>query len=77
MTISCDSFDSDVMMSSVIPSAKYSCSASPDILPKGRTASDGFFGGTKVRAASGRTGCDFDSIQIRKARMGSTMFLTC
>src|SRR6516162_1318643 len=38
-----------VMMSSVIPSEKYSCSASPLILAKGRTAIDGF-------CATGRAG---------------------
>src|SRR3984957_6640376 len=41
MTKSCESFDSEVMRSSEMPSAKYSCSASPLMLAKGRTAIDG------------------------------------
>src|SRR5437764_6437500 len=35
------SFDRAVMMSSVMPSAKYSCSASPLIFTNGSTARDG------------------------------------
>jgi hypothetical protein len=34
-------FDSPVMMSSEIPSAKYSCSGSPLMFANGRTAIDG------------------------------------
>ena len=44
MTKSCESFDSAVMMSSEMPSAKYSCSASPLMLAKGSTAIDGLSG---------------------------------
>ena len=33
--------DSAVMISSVIPSLKYSCSGSPDMLANGRTAMEG------------------------------------
>ena len=44
MTKSCGSFDRAVMMSSEIPSAKYSCSASPLMLAKGSTAIDGLSG---------------------------------
>jgi hypothetical protein len=40
MTKSCESFDSAVMMSSEMPSAKYSCSGSPLMLTNGRTAID-------------------------------------
>ena len=40
MTNSCESFDNAVMMSSVTPSAKYSCSASPLMLANGSTAID-------------------------------------
>ena len=36
--------DSSVMMSSVMPSLKYSCSGSPLILVKGSTAIEGFDG---------------------------------
>ena len=46
MTKSCGSFDSAVMMSSEMPSAKYSCSASPLMLANGRTAIDGLSGKT-------------------------------
>ena len=42
MTKSCRKCDSPVMMSSVTPSLKYSCSGSPLMLAKGRTAIDGF-----------------------------------
>src|SRR6516162_7283990 len=42
--------DSAVMISSTMPSAKYSCSGSPLILAKGSTAIDGLSG-------SGSTGC--------------------
>ena len=38
---------SSVMMSSVMPSEKYSCSCSPDIFVKGRTARDGLEGSGK------------------------------
>jgi hypothetical protein len=51
MTKSCDSFDKAVMISSEIPSAKYSCSMSPLILAKGNTAMEGLsggFGGLKI-----------------------------
>ena len=40
MTKSCGSFDNAVMMSSEMPSAKYSCSASPLMLANGSTAID-------------------------------------
>ena len=36
-----DTFDRSVMMSSVMPSLKYSCSGSPLMLTNGRTAMDG------------------------------------
>src|SRR5260370_37610522 len=45
------SLDSAVMMSSLIPSEKYSCSGSPLILVKGSTAMAG-------RSGSGNTGRD-------------------
>jgi len=37
--------DSAVMISSTMPSAKYSCSGSPLRLAKGNTAIDGLWGG--------------------------------
>ena len=51
--------ESSVMMSSVIPSEKYSCSGSPDMLLKGRTATEGLSGSSstgalEVLAATGR-----------------------
>ena len=42
MTESAETFDRSVMMSSVMPSAKYSCSGSPLMLANGSTAIDGF-----------------------------------
>src|SRR5208337_171023 len=47
---SCESFERAVMMSSDMPSAKYSCSASPLMLANGSTAIDGLSG------AAGRAG---------------------
>jgi hypothetical protein len=41
-----------VMMSSAMPSAKYSCSGSPDMLVKGRTAIDGLSGSCKETAGA-------------------------
>ena len=43
--------DSAVRISSAIPSAKYSCSGSPDILVKGRTAIEGLSGSRGAVAA--------------------------
>jgi hypothetical protein len=40
------SFDNAVMISSAIPSPKYSCSGSPLIFSKGNTAIDGLSGRT-------------------------------
>ena len=56
MTKSCPSLESAVMMSSAMPSAKYSCSASPLMLAKGKTAIDerlrsGLIGGGLARRA--------------------------
>src|SRR5215510_10416776 len=47
--------ESAVIMSSVMPSLKYSCSGSPDMLVKGRTAIEGFSGrgGGALEAARG------------------------
>jgi len=46
--------DSAVMISSTMPSAKYSCSGSPLILSKGSTATDGLSGsgGPLVKASA-------------------------
>jgi hypothetical protein len=38
-------FDKSVMMSSLMPSEKYSCSGSPDMLVNGKTAIEGLSGG--------------------------------
>ncbi len=53
MTKSWMSFDSAVMMSSEMPSAKYSCSASPLMLAKGSTAIDGLSGKAGLGILSG------------------------
>ena len=42
MTNRAETFDRSVIMSSVMPSEKYSCSGSPEMLSKGSTAIDGF-----------------------------------
>jgi hypothetical protein len=41
------------MTSSLIPSEKYSCSGSPDMLVKGKTAIEGLLGGASGLATSG------------------------
>src|SRR6266705_5612844 len=71
--------DSAVMMSSTIPSAKYSCSGSPDMFWNGSTAMDGLSGragGCAVSAAAllGSVEGEFLSICSRQARIGSAMF---
>ena len=48
------------MMSSVMPSLKYSCSGSPLILVKGRTRIEGFAGAASARGAAARA-CRVDS----------------
>src|SRR6516164_3553976 len=69
-------FDKSVMMSSLIPSEKYSCSGSPDMLVKGKTAIDTAGVGCGVaaldRTAAGivAPGCHFQT------RIGRSIFLT-
>jgi hypothetical protein len=46
--------DSAVMISSTIPSAKYSCSGSPPMLVKGKTAMDGLSGGVRSESVPPR-----------------------
>src|SRR2546423_906484 len=52
MTNRAEILERSVIRSSVMPSLKYSCSASPLILVKGSTAIDGFCGTAVSRAAS-------------------------
>src|SRR6202790_2551508 len=47
--------DSAVMISSTMPSAKYSCSGSPDMFWNGRTAIDGLSGSGSVGGSSAPT----------------------
>ena len=70
-------FDKSVMMSSLMPSEKYSCSGSPDMLVNGKTAIDAvatFGSGLAAldRAAAGvvALGCHFQT------RIGRSIFLT-
>ena len=68
-------FERSVMMSSLIPSEKYSCSGSPDMLVKGRTAIEGGratgFGAASIgRVAATVAGCHF------QMRIGRSTFLT-
>ena len=54
MTSSPEILERSVMMSSVIPSEKYSCSGSPEIFVNGKTATDaasGAVGGATLGAA--------------------------
>src|SRR5215472_4562592 len=58
MTNSARDFDNKVIMSSAMPSAKYSCSGSPLILANGNTAIDGLTGSGRAGRGSGaRLGC--------------------
>ncbi len=64
------------MISSAIPSAKNSCSGSPDMLTKGRTAIDGLSGsGSTPSAPAVGIASAVASVQ-RYIRTGSGMFLT-
>ncbi len=55
MTDSAETLLRSVMMSSLMPSAKYSCSASPLILAKGRTQTDSLSGAAAPWCATGTT----------------------
>ena len=69
--------DSSVMMSSVMPSAKYSCSGSPLMLVNGSTAIDGLAAVEPAVAAGGRVVAVAPlSTTMAKARTGRAMFLT-
>ena len=48
--------ESEVMMSSIIPSAKYSCSGSPLMFWNGRIAIEGFDGGAGAPVAGSAAG---------------------
>jgi len=72
MTNSPGVLDTSVMMSSVMPSAKYSCSGSPDMLVNGSTASEGFSGGRSAGSggAGAAAGAVCPAAVTRKARTG-------
>ena len=58
-------FDRSVMMSSVMPSAKYSCSGSPLMLLKGSTAIDGLsFAGSALVARGRRASAERPAEQV-------------
>ena len=60
ITNSCRKRDRAVMISSTIPSAKYSCSGSPLIFSNGSTAIDGLSGrGNGIRVVAVRAGTSF------------------
>jgi hypothetical protein len=65
--------DSAVMISSTMPSAKYSCSGSPLMFWNGSTAIEGLSGNGK--AATGR-GADAPAC-TRYTRIACAIFLTC
>ena len=79
-----ETLEMSVMMSSVIPSAKYSCSLSPDMLSNGSTTIDGFSGSAGGASASRRTGAGRGSgpdsgspvAATRYVRSGWAMFFT-
>ncbi|MGC2199463.1 MAG: hypothetical protein WA633_04840 [Stellaceae bacterium] len=70
---------SAVMISSTIPSAKYSCSGSPLILAKGSTAIDGLSGSGKgAPPAKYEVSVIFSpAIFTSNTRTGRAIFLTC
>jgi hypothetical protein len=63
-----------VRISSTMPSAKYSCSASPLEFAKGSTAIDGLFGSASLGHADG---AEIRSKCSRDTRTGRTMFFGC
>ena len=71
--------ESAVIISSTMPSAKYSCSGSPLMFAKGSTAIDGLSGsGSGVCSATAAGGAAAGaSMRMRWARTGRAMFLTC
>ena len=68
-----------VMISSTMPSAKYSCSGSPLIFWNGRTAIDGLSGNGSgaLDAESGVRIIVSPAIFTSNTRTGRAMFLTC
>ena len=72
MTMSCESFDSEVIRSSAMPSAKYSCSASPLMLTNGRTATDGLAGGAWAGSDAGPV----SAASQRQTSTGREMFFS-
>src|SRR6516165_8556001 len=73
--------ESAVMISSTIPSAKYSCSGSPLIFWNGSTAIDGLSGkasdGPVAVPTTGLEGLGCVLSRMRWTRIGRVMFLTC
>src|SRR5262249_61085033 len=66
-----------VMISSTIPSAKYSCSGSPDIFWNGRTAIEGLSGrGRLAVAASNDFGAAGPDGRTAYNRIGLSMFFS-
>src|SRR5215510_11885522 len=72
--------DSSVMMSSVMPSVKYSCSASPLMFKNGKTAMEGLSGnvngtGDETVASEAASTCQSDGSHFTlKACTGRSMF---
>jgi len=70
--------DNSVMMSSEMPSAKKSCSGSPDMLSNGSTAIEGLSGnGSGSIAPLIGAGAPRPSIAHRHTRTGLAMFFSC
>src|SRR6266403_3471527 len=76
--------DKEVMMSSAIPSAKYSCSGLPLMLVNGSTAIEGLSGRGSVASPVDRDGGHTAAISVRpptgertaKSRTGRSIFLS-
>ena len=71
--------DSPVMMSSTMPSAKYSCSGSPLMFSNGSTAMEGLSGSARGCAVSvggfvSIAGEELAPMRARQTRIGSAIF---
>ena len=72
-----ETLERSVMMSSVMPSAKYPCSGSPDMLSKGSTAMEGLSGsGSGFDSFSDLRAAGEASAVQRHTLTGLSMFLT-
>ena len=77
MTNSSENRDSSVMMSSVMPSLKYSCSGSPLRFVKGSTAIEGLSGSDSGVFLAAARRCGRWAIRRDRRARAAAMFLSC